>query len=150
MCCSNNDNQNSFSPRFTSCINHTLELEALWMICGVWWFARSIRDVIALVINWQLQYMRNTVVRVVCPVRLIHCDLVGVPASQRMHKLLEQVSVDTGRVMFAFLLNEACGWLIMNCAIRGYCTVFFLQCAHICPVIFDNYGLSNPRGKFIA
>ncbi len=38
MCCSNNDNQNSFSPCFTSWINHMLKLGALLMICGVWWF----------------------------------------------------------------------------------------------------------------
>ncbi len=81
MCCSNNDNQNSFSPCFTSWINHMLKLGALLMICGVWWFIHiyihvcsiwNMHFMIMLEINWQLHYMRKCKTHVGYHMRLIH------------------------------------------------------------------------------
>lgn len=147
MCCSNNDNQNSFSPCFTSCINHMLKLGALLMICGVWWFVHmymnvcwiwNMHSMIILEINWQLHSMRKCKLMYHMP--LIHWDFSlesQCPSACINCCFLVPLLWATKASFFRHKESVFVKWgvrLMLKCMNCIYCTVSLHCCTRTCPV----------------
>lgn len=160
MCCSNNDNQNSFSPCLTSCINHMLKLGALLMIRGVWWFVHTY-TVCACVgfgtcIPWlYLKLIGSCIawgsVRLVYHVRFIHWDFSlesQCPSACINYCFLVPSLWATEASFFRHKESVFVKWgvrLIMKCMNCIYCTDSLRCCTRTCPVsLFYLFHMPSP------